>query len=108
VGGRKVQMYVGMTLEPAVVLGFVGIEVVENDVNFGVLGTSERKVRLSHVSDYCGVVRAILGQQSDCAMAAVRPALRFRSSSWPLLGQTSGADDETALQVAAHDQFLDE
>ena len=31
---RKVQMHVGMALEPAVVLGFVGIEIVENDVNF--------------------------------------------------------------------------
>ena len=28
------QMHVGMALEPAVVLGFVGIEIVENDVNF--------------------------------------------------------------------------
>ena len=34
VGGRKVQMHVGMALEPAVVLGFVGIEIVENDMNF--------------------------------------------------------------------------
>lgn len=27
-------MHVGMALEPAVVLGFVGVEIVENDVNF--------------------------------------------------------------------------
>jgi hypothetical protein len=33
VGRRKVEMHVGMALEPAVVLGFVGIEVVEDDVN---------------------------------------------------------------------------
>ena len=33
-GGRKVQMHVGMTLEPAVVLGLVGIEIVEDNVNF--------------------------------------------------------------------------
>ena len=32
VGRRKVQMHVGMALEPAVVLGLVGIEVVEDDV----------------------------------------------------------------------------
>ena len=31
---RKVQMHVGMTLEPAVVFGFVSIEIVQNDVNF--------------------------------------------------------------------------
>ena len=33
-GGRKVQMHVGMAFEPAVVLGLVGIEIVEDDVNF--------------------------------------------------------------------------
>ena len=33
-GRRKVQMHVGMALEPAVVLGLVGIEIVEDDVNF--------------------------------------------------------------------------
>ena len=32
-GRRKAQMHVGMALEPAVVLGFVGIEIVEDDVN---------------------------------------------------------------------------
>ena len=31
---RKVKMHVGMALETAVVLGFVGVEIVENDVNF--------------------------------------------------------------------------
>ena len=34
VGGRKVQMHVGMALEPAIVLWLVGIEIVQNDVNF--------------------------------------------------------------------------
>jgi hypothetical protein len=34
VGWGKVKMDVGMALEPAVVLGFVGIEIVENDMNF--------------------------------------------------------------------------
>jgi hypothetical protein len=33
VGGRKVQMHVELALEPAVVLGLVGIEIVEDDVN---------------------------------------------------------------------------
>jgi hypothetical protein len=33
VGGRKVQMHVGMALEPAVVLGLVSTEIVEDDVN---------------------------------------------------------------------------
>jgi len=44
----------------------------------------ERVVRLSHrhrlVIDYCGVVQAIPGQQPDCAVAAVRPALPFPAS----------------------------
>ena len=33
VSGRKVQMHVGMALEPAVVLGLVGTEIVEDDMN---------------------------------------------------------------------------
>ena len=33
VSGLKVQMHVGMALEPAVVLGLVGIEIVEDDMN---------------------------------------------------------------------------
>jgi hypothetical protein len=33
VGGRKVQKHVGMALEPAVVLGLVGIEIVEDHMN---------------------------------------------------------------------------
>src|SRR5260370_41586626 len=31
---RKMKMDIGMTLEPAIVLGLVGVEVIENDVNF--------------------------------------------------------------------------
>jgi hypothetical protein len=34
VGWGKMKMDVGMALEPAVVLGLVGIEIVENDMNF--------------------------------------------------------------------------
>ena len=33
-GWGKMQMDVGMALEPAIVLGLVGIEVIENDMNF--------------------------------------------------------------------------
>ena len=33
VSGRKVQMHVGMALEPAVVLGLVSTEIVEDDMN---------------------------------------------------------------------------
>ena len=32
-GGGKVQMHVGMALEPAVALGLVSTEIVEDDVN---------------------------------------------------------------------------
>src|SRR5690349_883794 len=35
-GRGEVEAYVGMTLEPAIVLGLVGIEVVEDDVDGGV------------------------------------------------------------------------
>ena len=34
VGWRKMKMDIGMALEPPVVLGLVGIEIVENDMNF--------------------------------------------------------------------------
>ena len=34
VGWRKMKMDIGMALEPAVVLRFVGIEIVEDDMNF--------------------------------------------------------------------------
>ena len=33
-GWRKMKMDIGMALEPPVVLGLVGIEIVENDMNF--------------------------------------------------------------------------
>ena len=33
-GRREVEAHGGMTLEPAIVLGLVGVEVIENDVNF--------------------------------------------------------------------------
>src|SRR6266849_8808067 len=35
-GRREVEMYVRMTLEPAIVLGLVGIEVVEDNMDGGV------------------------------------------------------------------------
>ena len=31
---REMETHVGMTLEPAVVFGLVGIEIIENDMNF--------------------------------------------------------------------------
>jgi len=36
-GWRKMKMDIGMTLQPAVVLGLVGIKVIENDMNFSVV-----------------------------------------------------------------------
>jgi len=43
VGGSEVEMDVGMALQPAVVFGFVGVEIVEDDVE-GLVG----RVRCDH------------------------------------------------------------